>query len=467
VDAVCLSVIASLVGAASEGYTWITGDLLEKWLSASGSREYPQDLGCIEMFGGAPAWIFLCWAGCTAVGFMKVAFGLDAFPSFIIQIRSQHVDPKEAWKVCICCMGSLLSGCAMGPEAGLASAGGGFGTLVAAAVAKYLGDEGTHDAHARSRLYVIGGIVASFGTIMPAPWVAMLMGMECSFLKNDTDGLELRIFGRRTFFLLGVTATVAYVVRYAVKQIPATVIPGMILDQAYENDMLWKAVMLGAIGAISALLYFGIIGITKTLFGRIASRVERRLGAKARIVIMCSLAGLLTGIFGYAVPLSLTDGKTQIQPTISHAPDLSTKNLVAIAFTKAASYGFAAAGGMVGGPFFPITAIGVVVGELAARIGFLHVQPSLAVPIMLVSMQGAAFPIPLTLVALSLSLFNISTKWAVCLFVGLITSYTLVVGSGLLWKLEQAKQEEGMRKKLGKRSDWAPGGPRHARLAMK
>eukprot|EP00438_Fugacium_kawagutii_P009847 Skav209414 [mRNA] locus=scaffold1411:71044:73817:+ [translate_table: standard] len=42
---------------------------------------------------GGETWILLCWAFCTAVGVLKVLVGLDKFPSFIDELKHQHVDP--------------------------------------------------------------------------------------------------------------------------------------------------------------------------------------------------------------------------------------------------------------------------------------------------------------------------------------------------------------------------------------
>jgi H+/Cl- antiporter ClcA len=445
VDILSLGVLAGIMGVVSYAYGYIVGDLLSKWLTwACDGKDYPDEylkdggLGC-------PWWILLCWLGGTVVGLLKVAVGLDSYSPFIVEIRSQHCDTLPGLKTCLCCVVTLFSGACMGPEAGLASLGGGIGTFFATCVAR-LGPDWAEEADERRRLYVLGGICAAFGTIMPSPWVALLICVECSMLKDDADGKQLKLFGRRTLFILGYVAIVAWSVRYAVKEIP--LLPDLAGDlrrngDKYSNDMLPKAALLGVIGAMAALVYAIIGAIVKKVFDKIGARIERCLGSSARIMSMCSLAGLLTGVLGYLCPMSLASGKEAMFPMILSrlgtsplfpTPEGSAWSLLWIVVAKTLSFSVASAGGMVGGPFFPVLFIGVVIGQLCAMIP-IHwsVHPTaLTVPVVMVSMPSSVFPIPFTLVAIPLSYFHLGTNGCVPILVSIVTSYTLVVGSGLI-----------------------------------
>ncbi|CAE8588702.1 unnamed protein product [Polarella glacialis] len=434
-DSAGLALLATLIGYGSYWYNYVIGDMLEDWLSRTGERKYPSDIESLHLMGGAPLWIPLVWAGCTAVGVMKVLLRLDQYPSFLTEIRAEHADPKESAKVVVCCLASLYSGAALGPEAGLASGGGGLGTVLAELISKLGGASFQRGAEARRRLFVLGGITAAFGSIMPAPWVALMICMECAFAKRDEDGKEMIIWGRRTLFLLGFTASWAFVVRYAVEPIPELPLSGSKFDERYDNWMPVKAILLGAIAAFSALVYFVITAVIKVAFAKIGRVIEARLGVSARIIALCSLAGLITGVLGYCVPLSLTDGKAAMAPTALHAPGLSSVNLLCIALAKTACFGAAAAGGLVGGPFFPVLYIGMVVGELVSRIQGLGFFPAFTVPVVMVAMPGAVFPIPFTMVAFPLSMLKLGPLWCVPVLVGVLTSYTLLVGTGFVRKL--------------------------------
>lgn len=455
VDFICLCVLAAIVGLASVGYEYVVQTLLEKWLTASGGLTEPDKYPNYYMEPGHElgswTWIPICWAGGTFVGLLKFAVGLDEFDSFLVEIRAQHCEPVASFKTTICCMASLLSGACLGPEAGLASAGGGLGTLFARATERLGGVFANPDeVDARRRLYAVGGICAAFGTIMPAPWVGLLICVECSLLKADADGLQLKIWGRRTMFLLGIVATLAFTTTYSLK--PVQVAPdfsalGRAAGEHYENSMPFKAILIGAIAAFAALIFFIIQAIFKKIFVKLAACVETRCGKSVRIIAMCSLTGLLTGLLGYLVPLSLASGKESMFPTIIYASGLphpggdakefATSALVWTALAKAASFSAASAGGMVGGPFFPILYYGVVVGELIARIPIdWSVYPAaLAVPCAMVAVPSAAFPVPFTFVAIPLCFFHLGPLWCVPILASILTAYTLVVGSGLVKKL--------------------------------
>ncbi|CAK0790446.1 unnamed protein product, partial [Prorocentrum cordatum] len=439
VDIVSLGVLASVIGAVSYAYGYVVGDVLSKWLTwAGGGKKYPQEylndggLGC-------PWWVLLCWLGGTAVGLLKVAAGFDSYSPFIVEIRSQHCDTVPGLKTCACCVATLLSGAAMGPEAGLASLGGGAGTFFADCVAR-LGPSWAAEADERRRLYVLGGICAAFGTILPSPWVSLLICAECSMLLHDADGKQLRLFGRRTLYMLGYVATVALAVRCAVGKAPWPAdLPGGTWrsGEEHSNAVLPKAVLLGVIGAMASLVQ-GVVGaVVKLIFAKIGAGIERSLGTPARITALCSLAGLLTGVLGYMCPMSLTSGKDTMLPMIASRltpdPTGSSWYLLWIAVAKTLSFSVASAGGMVGGPFFPVLFVGVVIGQMCALIP-LDWGPhptAVTVPVVMTCMPGSVFPIPFTLVAVALSFFHLDAEGCVPILIGIMTSYTLVVGSGL------------------------------------
>lgn len=79
--------------------------------------------------------------------------------------------------------------------------------------------------------------------------------------------------------------------------------------------------------------------------------------------------------------------------------------------------------------------IGVVAGALAARIPGLGLFPGLTIPVVMVAVPAAIFPIPFTMVAMPLSMFKLGPLWCVPILVGIITSYTLLVGSGFVKKI--------------------------------
>mmetsp|Transcript_10236 Transcript_10236/g.31560 ORF Transcript_10236/g.31560 Transcript_10236/m.31560 type:complete len:456 (+) Transcript_10236:956-2323(+) len=437
VDAAALAIIACATAGISYVYMKIVNDVTENWLEAAGSPGFPRSPESIKLMNGAPLWVPLCWAGGTFVGLLKALLNLDQPPSFLEDLLKQEVEPWMAAKTVLCCVPSLVSGAAMGPEAGLAAVGGALGTLLSRAVSS----RGRPELEeARRPLYVLAGMAAAFGTILPAPWVALLIVLELSSRKADEAGTTMVSMGRRTLFLLGFAASMAYAVRYRIEPIENPPLPGIVLEKDYDNSMPLKALCLGLGASVVALVYFAVAGICKRLFGCLSTAIERRAGFRVRVVILASLAGLLTGLVGFCVPLALTDGASQIMPTINscRAGHLSTWDLVVVALAKCFAYWIASSGGLVGGIFFPLIYVGLVVGEIASKIPGLSVDygpAAFTVPVLLASLPSAIVPAPFTMVAFPLSMFNLGPKWCVPVFIGVLTSYTSLVGTGLLRRL--------------------------------
>lgn len=467
-DAILLIVVSCVMGVLSCAYMRVVGDATEYWLSRASQYEYPTDPRSFQNLKGPILWLPLCWAGGTVVGILKVVVGLDTYPSFLEDLLHREVDPKTALKVMLCCVASLLTGAAMGPEAGLGAAGGALGSIFARCLCGAVWTPSNHrhyhhdhqsfepsEASRRERiqLFTLAGMAAAFGSIMPAPWVGLLLVVELSNRKHDPHGKEKITIGNRTVCLLGLVASLAWAVKNMIDPAQTPPLPGGLLDVAYSNWMPLKAIGLGFISVVVVLIYFVIAGVCKRSFLALSRVIQRRVGERFRIIFMCSLAGLLTGCLGVLVPLSLTDGATQIMPTLksqmprSNFPNgmLTASDLIAVAFAKCFAYWIAASGGFVGGIFFPLLYIGVVAGELMKHVpGFDTSAGALfTVPVMMASIPASILPMPFTLVALPLSTFNLGPKWCVPIFIATLTSYSLLVGTGLMRRiLERAGARE-------------------------
>lgn len=101
-------------------------------------------------------------------------------------------------------------------------------------------------------------------------------------------------------------------------------------------------------------------------------------------------------------------------------------------------------GGFVGGFIFPMITIGVIAGMIWYQI-YPCAPIGLLIGCFLASVPAAICPMPFTLAALSIFIFFFGLYQTVPIFIASITSYTLVVGSGLfefLQKRGQAGQQQ-------------------------
>merc|ERR1740129_1064721 len=127
---------------------------------------------------GAPAWIWICAAGGAVVGLLKAIVRLDEYPSFITELKHQQVDSLQSVKVIVCCVATLCAGASLGLEAGLGAAGAVLGQELVRLVEWLSPDEARADT--RRRIYILSGMAAAFGAILPTPAIAVLLVYEVS-----------------------------------------------------------------------------------------------------------------------------------------------------------------------------------------------------------------------------------------------------------------------------------------------
>lgn len=107
-------------------------------------------------------------------------------------------------------------------------------------------------------------------------------------------------------------------------------------------------------GAALAAAYILIAGLCKAVFGAARHRLDARLGRPARMVILATLGGAATGLLGWALPLTLTDGAATLTPVLMQGGAIGSGVLAASCFSKMLAYHVCAECGFHGGLFLPM-----------------------------------------------------------------------------------------------------------------
>lgn len=435
-DFVAISLVGAVMGFASIPYMWVVDEVSDWWLKKLGPADFMEKASTLDFMAGSPWWILVCWLGCTGVGILKAVIGLDQYPSFITELKHQAVDPWQSAKICLTCMASLCAGAVLGPEAGLGGTGSAFGYIACILVNRSgLVSQDPERMDDRRRAYILSGMSAAFGSILPAPFVAVLLVGEIASLGTETNGDEEFMAGRKlpnkVMVFLVPAATFAFAARYITVDLPSSPFPAALLP--YDKWSPLIAIGLGVLGAVAGLIFLILNGITKAMYSRLGSNIERCLGAKARIVLVASLAGALVGVVTYLFPLCVGSGRSQMKAAIKHGPELGTWVLVGTAFGKALAYWLSANGGLVGGIFFPAMFLGMLVGDVCSRL--FDVKRGEAVLIMLGAVPGSFVTAPLTMLSLPVGMFVTGPLHTIGIFMGITVSNTCLVGTGLLLKL--------------------------------
>eukprot|EP00435_Cladocopium_sp_Y103_P019754 s696_g4.t2 len=339
-DFLVMCFMGAILGLLSIPYCAGVEDIPKFWLRRFGPAGFVEEnlelSSQIFFRRGGASWILFCWGFCTAVGVLKVLVKLDKFPSFIDELKHQHVDPLVNLKVVVCCIASLSAGAVMGLEAGLGSVGAALGFLLWKAAEKILPSTSDTLSDQRRRIYILAGLAGAFGTIFPAPVVSVILVSEIATAGTERSVAEEEFMtGRRlpkkVFFYLVPVAVSAFVVAYAVNYAitKSHKIPPPLYDRGYDNLSVFTGVGLGAIAAVAVVIFLLIGALMKAIFTLVGSPLERRLGVPTRQIVTASLAGLITGVAIYLFPLACGSGKDGMMPTrsLSHADKITVAEL--------------------------------------------------------------------------------------------------------------------------------------------
>lgn len=191
------------------------------------------------------------------------------------------------------------------------------------------------------------------------------------------------------------------------------------------------------VAAFVGFFFIAITEATRFVVFWLSTYIERRLGLKARVIIIISITGALNGLLLCIYPLCAGSGSDMIRPTLENAPALSAWTLVGACVAKCATFAVGSAGGFVGGMFFPLMYVGVLAGEACAQI--MGTPRNLTDFVMMAAVPGSLISAPLSFVALPIGMFIMSPLQTVPIFLGVVISNKLLLGTGLLHMLLRAE----------------------------
>ncbi len=203
---------------------------------------------------------------------------------------------------------ALLFGGSIGPEGPLTGGTGGLGCWVA---------ERLKLSRPAVAIGTYSGFSGMFGAFLGSPFASPLITMESAMESGKSTTWKILIPGI-------VAATAGYALFYA--------ITGYIFGDLYEFPeyeglqvvQLVYALFLGLVGGALGLLFIYLYKGMKKVSEPFQSRP----------IPLALLAGLILGIVGMMLPLTLFDGQEQIQDLIDEAAELGILMLIILALAK-------------------------------------------------------------------------------------------------------------------------------------
>jgi chloride channel protein, CIC family len=310
--------------------------------------------------------------------------------------QTGRINPRKVPSILLQGFIALWSGAAVGPEETLSFLAGGLGTFVSERLKLQKDDV---------QVLTYSAIAGAFGGFFGSPVVGAVGAVEYMFIK------ELNWYRHLIPGLIA--AAVGYGVYSAILQ---TSFLGVFDFPDFAAlrvvDLVW-ALLVGIIGGAIGILHKLVFGLTHRVFGRFNKRP----------VIRAIIGGLVIGLIGSFLPLTLYSGQDQLLQIIRNPASFGVGILLLMMLVKILLTSTSFATGFVGGPIFPILFIGGVLGQALSEV-LTFIPQGVGV---LAGMAGATcafLPIPLT-IALLLGFFGGQTDLIPVIVIGAVAGYML------------------------------------------
>jgi H+/Cl- antiporter ClcA len=316
--------------------------------------------------------VLVCTIGGLLVGLLVKLFGDHnaIFADLMLEFgKTGRFNYRHAPGIVITAFVSLIAGASLGPEAPLADACGGMGTLMADKLK-------LNERETRTMGYSgVSGMLAAFVT---SPFSGAILGLESS--QGSPGGLATYFWVLFPSLLASAVATVVFVL------LSKGFFETLYKFPAYTPRLadLFYAVPLGLIG--------GAVGLAFMLSLRRMQRLFQPM--KTHVVLRGLLGGLGMGLIGALLPLTLFSGEEQTADLIVHAAEIGVLMLIVLGVAKLFATSLLLATGWKGGYIFPIMFASVALG-LAVNLVFPGIPVAVTVAATMAGALVAALKAPL------------------------------------------------------------------------
>ena len=195
----------------------------------------------------------------------------------------------------------------------------------------------------------LAGFAGAYGGLFSSTVIVVLLILEVARPggRRFTKALAAEIVASSVSF--GIYFAIAGAVFLDAYQVPS---------YTFEDWQLLAAIPLGLFAALVVTVLAGFMMGAARLFGRL----------KAPAIAKSTLGGVVFGIVGVALPLTMFSGSDQLKTVLSDAGALGLGLLAAVLIAKIATFAVSQASGFVGGPIFPSLFIGGTAGVLVHQV---------------------------------------------------------------------------------------------------
>jgi H+/Cl- antiporter ClcA len=363
-------------------------------------------------FGGHWWWVVVTVAAGAAVGVVRRLTRLPwKTPGLIEDLTTELVDVKLVPGIAAVSLVSLIGGASLGPEKALGSMGGGAGTWIAERRGLKAED---------AQVNTLAGFAGAYGGLFSATVIVVMLIMEVARPGGQrfAKALAAQIVASSVSF--GIYFAIAGAVFLDYYKVP---------QYTFEDWQLLAAIPLGLFGAVVVTLLAGFILGAARLFERL------KVPDMAKPV----LGGVIFGVVGVALPLTMFNGADQLKTELSGAATLGLGLLAALLIGKMLTFGISQGSGFVGGPIFPSLFIGGTAGIIVHQV--IHGVPlGLAFTCLLAAVPGAVVSAPFAMVLMAAFLTQVGALQTAPILIAVVTAFLTM--EGVKYFLARRKQAQ-------------------------
>jgi H+/Cl- antiporter ClcA len=297
---------------------------------------------------------------------------------------------------------SLVGGFALGPEAPTGILAGGVGVWISK-------KQRLPKEMVRTNLF--SSIAGAFAGLFTAPFAVILMGLELKHRQSP--------YYYGTLMIIALASVLGFTVFYTAGGNRFSAVLRLLELPPYQLEQ-WHLLVAVGLGIFAVVFSFLFAFLMKT-FHQLMAPLHNQP------ILRCTGVGLLIGLLGMAMPLTLFLGTEGLLEVVDLRAELPLGFMVLSALLKLVAVTLVLAAGFIGGPIFPLLFVGGTVGVVLSQI-FPGLPLMMAVGCMMAAVPCALLPFPATLAVIVLLITGTPVMNAIPVLSAALTAHFVFKG---------------------------------------